>query len=319
MYNNVNYRLRCLNCHHGPLRFDTGMCVCSECGSSYPIINATPILIKIDNEIFPQKAFLSGNPKSEALCKRRLVANLGKFLPRISVNLSSERIIHKIATLLGNKPSASILVVGGGKQRMWLDKRFANYPNIRLIYTDIDRDALVDYFCDAHDLPFMDDTFDCVITTAVLQHVFYPETAISEIYRVLKPDAIVYSEMAFMQQVIEGAYDFTRYTLSGHRRIFNHFDEIASGMVAGPGTALVWAIENFALAFVGNRILRLAVKSLVRLLFFWIKYFDYFLIASPQAMDGASCTFFLGRKQFGRVPDEEIIKRYTGGKHLEHI
>jgi hypothetical protein len=31
-----------------------------------------------------------------------------------------------------------------------------------------------------------------------------------------------------MQQVHEGAYDFTRYTLSGHRRLFNGFTETSS-------------------------------------------------------------------------------------------
>jgi SAM-dependent methyltransferase len=318
MHADVNERIRCLNCFQASLHFEEHQVVCPNCGCVYPIARGIPVFLKPDNEIFPPKAFLPDTPKSEALVKRRVVANVGKFLPRISVNLSSERCINRFADSLAGMPLALVLVVGGGMQRKWLDKRFADYPNIRLIYTDIDRDALVDYFCDAHELPFLDDTFDGVITTAVLQHVLYPETAIAEIHRVLKSSGLIYSEMAFMQQVIEGAYDFTRYTLSGHRRVFNHFNEVDSGLVAGPATVLVWAIENLALAFFRGKLLRLAVKSLVRLMFFWIKYLDYFLSTSPQAIDGASCTYFLGTKRIGSVPDIQIIKRYSGAKHLEH-
>jgi SAM-dependent methyltransferase len=314
----LNKRIFCLNCSHAPLHFEEHKIVCRNCGLEYPVSGNIPILLMPDNEVFPPQAFLPDSPKSESLIKRRLIASVGKFLPRISVNLSSERCLKRYAKLLADIPTATVLVVGGGRQRTWLDKRFANYSNIKLVYTDIDRDASVDYFCDAHDLPFMEDTFDGVITTAVLQHVVYPERAIAEIHRVLKPSGLIYSEMAFMQQVIEGAYDFTRYTLSGHRRIFNHFDEIDSGLVAGPATVLVWSIENLALAFFRGKAIRLLVKSLVRLTFFWIKFLDYILKSMPQALDGASCTYFFGKKRVEAISDVEIIRRYSGAKHLEH-
>jgi SAM-dependent methyltransferase len=315
----LNEKLLCLSCAQSSLHFEKHKIVCKNCGSEYPVVRDIPILLKAENKIFPTVEFLADKPKSQALVKRRMIAIAGKFLPSISVNLSSKRCIKRYAELLAETPEALILVVGGGKQREWLDKRFVGYPNIRLIYTDIDRDALVDYICDAHDLPFMDSTFDGVITTAVLQHVLYPEKAIAEICRVLKPSGLIYSEFAFMQQVIEGAYDFTRYTLSGHRRVFNYFNEIDSGLVAGPATVLVWSIENFVLAFFKRKALRLPVKSLVRLMFFWVKYFDYYLKTAPSALDGASCTYFLGSKCVEKTPDLEIIKRYSGAKHLEHM
>ena len=315
----INERVLCLNCSQSSLHFEDSKIICKNCGTEYPVVEDVPILLKAENKIFPMQEFLADSPKSDALVKRRMIAMVGKFIPSISVNLSSNRCIKRYAELLAGEPQALILVVGGGKQREWLDKRFAAYPNVRLIYTDIDRDALVDYICDAHDLPFLENTFDGVITTAVLQHVLYPEKAIAEIHRVLKHSGLIYSEFAFMQQVIEGAYDFTRYSLSGHRRVFNYFDEIDSGLVAGPATVMVWSIENFVLAFFNKKFVRLAVKSLVRLMFFWIKYFDYILKASPAAIDGASCTYFLGRKRIDKIPDLEIIKRYSGAKHLEHM
>ena len=209
--------------------------------------------------------------------------------------------------------------MGGGNQKRDLDRLMSEYSNIKLIYSDVDVNADVDLFCDAHDLPFQDQVFHGIITTAVLEHVLYPEKVVSEMHRVLKDGGVIYSEIPFMQQVHEGAYDFTRYTLSGHRRLFNYFSEISSGLVAGPGTVLVWSIEHFALCFTGNNTSRLLTKALVRLMFSWLKYFDYLFKNNPQALDGASCTYFLGEKSPEKVvSDQMIIERYKGANNLRH-
>ncbi|MEO7536132.1 MAG: methyltransferase domain-containing protein [Ferruginibacter sp.] len=232
--------------------------------------------------------------------------------------MSSKRVLESLRKILSALPSAIVLVVGGGQQRQWLNDRLGAGESVRMVYSDIDTNADVDLFCDGHDLPFTDNVFDAVVTTAVLEHVLYPERVVSEIHRVLKTGGKVYSELPFIQQVHEGAYDFTRYTLSGHRRLLNGFAEIESGMVAGPGTAMVWTIENFALAFITRPALRTAAKGLVRLMFFWMKYFDLLLKNRPEAIDGASCTYFFGSKIESRIEDATIIDRYTGAKHLRH-
>ncbi len=189
----------------------------------------------------------------------------------------------------------------------------------RVVYPDVDAGANVDLLCDGHDLPFADACFDAVVTTAVLEHMLYPEQVASEIARVLKHGGLLYSELPFMQQVHEGAYDFTRYTLSGHRRLFNRFTEIDAGMVAGPATALVWALENFALAFFTSAMTRKFAKAVVRVLFAWIKHVDRVLVDRPEAMDSASCTYFYGAKGAQPVADLEIVKRYRGAKHVQHL
>jgi SAM-dependent methyltransferase len=211
------------------------------------------------------------------------------------------------------------LVVGGGNQREWLDQLLGAGERLRTVYTDIALSADVDLFCDAHELPFVDGCFDGIVTTAVLEHVLYPERAAEEMHRVLKTSGWLYSEMPFMQQVHEGAYDFTRFTLSGHRRLLNGFSQIQSGMVAGPATALVWAIENLALAFVEGRRLRLATSAIIRLMFSWLKHLDRILVTRPAALDGASCTYFLGEKIDGQVSDAEIVAGYVGAKHVRHV
>ena len=114
-------------------------------------------------------------------------------------------------------------------------------------------------------------------------------------------------------------YDFTRFMLSGHRRLFNQYAEIDAGLVAGPATAFVWALENIVLAFSSLPTTRKVAKAGVRFGFGWIKYLDYFLVNRPEAMDGASCTYFMGSKADIRITDSEFIARYVGAKHLRHV
>jgi uncharacterized protein YbaR (Trm112 family) len=305
--------LRCPLCRNGKLNYKDEELVCRGCGSVYHISGGRPILLRPDNTIFPVKDYVDASPYKEQTAN-----GFSRFIPGPSVNLAGERVLKKMRSFLDENGPCDILVVGGGRQRTWLDPLFSVvYPH-RIVYSDIDSSADVDIFCDAHDLPFVDSSFDAVITTAVLEHVLYPERVSSEIFRVLKNNGLLYSEIPFMQQVHEGAYDFTRYTLSGHRRLFNGFDEVESGMVAGPGTSLVWAIENYILSFFSTSSIRKYIKALVRIIFSAIKYSDIYLADKPQAMDGASCTYLLGRKTNRGISDQEIINKYIGAKHMRH-
>ena len=280
--------LRCPDCHSKTSKTSLGAADirCKNCGACYPIVHGRPVLLRHNNLVFCIDDYLGADPP----LARRATLGIRGLVSTPSVNLASERMLGRVRDLILQWQEATVLVVGGGRQRQWLDSRLGTGRAIQVIYSDVDVGADVDLFCDGHDLPFVDGVFDAVVTTAVLEHVLYPERVAAEICRVLKVGGLLYSELPFMQQVHEGAYDFTRYTLSGHRRLFNCFSEIESGMVAGPGTALVWAIENFALAFVVRSVLREVTKALVRLFFGWLKYSDHLLVHRPEAMDGASCT-----------------------------
>jgi SAM-dependent methyltransferase len=286
---------------------------CAQCGACYPVSAGVPVLLRPDNDVFSIESYLRRAPR--AASSR---SPLAKFVPSPSLNLSRDEALKAMRQALDRQGAGAILVVGGGRQRSWLTPTMQATTPHSLVYTDVDCGADVDIFCDAHDLPFEDGAFDAVVTTAVIEHVLYPEAVAEEIGRVLKLGGLLYSELPFMQQVHEGAYDFTRYTLSGHRRLFRHFMELRSGMVAGPATALVWAIENFFLAFVSGQRARWLTKIAARIAFSWMKYFDHVLVHKSQAMDGASCTYFFGSKTADSVSNAEIIRRYVGAKHLRH-
>lgn len=309
---------RCPDCHSTPLTFLPGECACSNCGATFPLRQGIPVLIRHDNEVFPIDSYRE--PAGESVKRKSSLRSLTRFIPNPSLNLAHRRCIQLLAESLTDFSPAYILVIGAGRQKGYMDHFFAAYPHIQLVYTDIDISAQVDLFCDAHELPFVDQVFHGVIVTAVLEHVMYPERVVAEIYRLLLDRGVVYSDVPFMQQVHEGAYDFTRYTLSGHRRLFNHFQELSSGLTAGPATAMLWTLENFALCFAPTPLLRLMVKAGVRLTFFWLKYLDYLLKDIPQAMDSASGTYFVGRKGPSiQTSDKMIIERYVGAKHLDHL
>jgi SAM-dependent methyltransferase len=314
MKNDLLDILKCIECQTGKLELNLKALTCQNCGCVFPVISECPILLRRDNLLFGTSDYFESKKENNAIFDK-----FNSIIPLSSINLSKFRVLKNLKSKIDTQGFCSILVVGCGRQREWLDPLLNASVAHRVVYSDIDSGADVDLFCDGHDLPFIDGAFDAVVTTAVLEHVLYPERVASEISRVLKPGGLLYSELPFMQQVHEGAYDFTRFTLSGHRRLFNQFAEIDVGMVAGPATAFVWALENLILAFAESPSTRKLAKFGVRLGFGWIKYLDFLLVNRPQAMDGASCTYFFGTKAQERVPDSEIVARYIGAKAIRHV
>ena len=108
-----------------------------------------------------------------------------------------------------------------------------------------------------------------------------------------------------MQQVHEGAYDFTRFTRSGHRWLFRQFDEIDAGVVAGAGTSLLWSIRYFWRSITGSS----RMATLMTSPFFWLRYFDR-IRSGNLLSDGASGLYFMGRKSDSCLSPKDIIRYY---------
>lgn len=283
---------------------------CAGCATCFPLIGGRPLLTAPDNELFGPHRYAEPSHAAGSRSRRRA--------PELSTNLSREPCLRDLAERLSGATSPVVLLVGSGGQRADVELLFARaapaHP-IAVVACDVAALADVDVLCDAHELPFEDASFDAVITTAVLEHVADPARAIAEIERVLAPAGYLYSEIPFMQQVHEGAYDFTRFTLSGHRRLAGGFEELSAGVVAGPATTLAWAIEHFALAFARGPRGRAVAKFGVRWAFGWLKYLDRRLARHPAAEDGASCTYFFGRLATQRRGDADIVAAYSGAQH----
>jgi len=292
--------------------------VCRACRCTFAIEFGRPILFRQDNELFPPHAYIGHSGPRE-----RRVGGVASLIPSPSVNLSYRRNLAFLCARLSERAPErvrNVLVVGCGKQRAWLDQFMKRSKSTRMIYCDVDSNADADLYCDAHTLPFRSGVFDAVITTAVLEHVLRPNLAADEITRVTSAEGLIYSEFPFMQQVHEGAYDFTRFTLSGHRLLFRQFRELDSGLIAGPATSLTWALENLAVCFGPTNGTRNAIRAVVRLTFFWLKYLDYFLKKNPIAIDGASCTYFVGVLEPGYLLSDRLaVESYRGARLHSHL
>ena len=59
----------------------------------------------------------------------------------------------------------------------------------------------MDLFCDICDIPLIDNSVDLILSSSVLEHVYNPEQAVQEMYRVLKPYGSVYAEIPFMRSL----------------------------------------------------------------------------------------------------------------------
>ena len=283
-----------------------------ESSIRYPIIDGIPILINNDNSLFSIDDFVNKknttynfNPEKENLIKKVI----RELIPKTNVNIKAKSNYDKIESLLPK--NSKILVVGGSKKGKGMDSIYNN-DSFEIVGSDVTFGEYTEIICDAHDLPFQDKTFDCVIVQAVLEHVLEPRRCVSEIHRVLKSDGIVYAETPFMQQVHYKQYDFTRFTHLGHRWLFKNFEEIDSGPCCGPGMALAWSYTYFLRSFTSSRAIDRLLTYFARITSFFLKYFDYFLIDKPGAYDASSAYYFFGRKSKNCLLYKELLQQFKG-------
>jgi SAM-dependent methyltransferase/uncharacterized protein YbaR (Trm112 family) len=307
-------RLRCPVCHARVReRGQEYECLGAGCAARFPVVDGIPVLINERASVFSIADFVSCRQTffSDA-GDSRLVRTAMRLVPTIGNNYKAKENFLRFGNLLlEQERRPRVLVLGGSIPGEGFESLATN-PSFELVETDVSFGPRTMLICDAHDIPFEDETFDGVVVQAVLEHVVDPYRCTEEIHRVLKARGAVYAETPFMQQVHGGRYDFTRFTHLGHRRVFRRFEEIDSGAVAGPGTALAWSHQYFLLSFVSSRPMRALARVAAAFSSFYLKYLDRFLIDKPGALDAASAYYFLGRKGQQPLPDRDLTKLYRG-------
>ena len=104
-----------------------------------------------------------------------------------------------------------------------------------------DKRDFIDYDYDIHDLKFEDESFDAVVCISILEHIPYPQQAISELERVLKPGGKIWVQLPFLYPYHEAPKDYWRVTPDGLRIWMKNFNEINCGCDFWAGTSLVTA------------------------------------------------------------------------------
>ena len=298
--------LACPRCRSRLERGDKGYAC--ECGFSGPRVGRWPVLVDFDRSILDEHEVMgrtgaSAVPRARGAALRRVARALRPARPRPPPpHANADRVIELLPE------PAVVVVVGGGDDRHGLDRLYA-HPTIDIVAFDIYGSDLVQFIADAHAIPLGTGTADAVIVQAVLEHVLDPPQVVREIHRILRPGAIVYAETAFMQQVHEGAYDFTRYTESGHRWLFRDFELIDAGPLTGPGTQLAWTADYLVRAVTrsqtAGRVTHRIVSALSRV--------DR-LLPRPHWVDGATAVFFMGRRAEVSLAPHDMVGYYSGAQ-----
>lgn len=97
-------------------------------------------------------------------------------------------------------------------------------PATRYIGLDVDnpftrRVGAADVFYEGNTFPLADASFDAVLCSQVLEHVFTPERFLGEIHRVLRPGGWLLLAVPFVWDEHEQPHDFGRYSSFGLRAL----------------------------------------------------------------------------------------------------
>jgi ubiquinone/menaquinone biosynthesis C-methylase UbiE len=278
---------------------------CLYASTGFPVVDGRPVLIDFERSIFSGEAFAAQNgnsvlPREE---KPSLKSRIKAFL--LGSNKVAERHQELIAAEMKKlSPRPRLLMVGGGTIGSGI-RALYDQAQVEIVGTDVYVSPHTQVVADGHQLPFVTASFDGVWIQAVLEHVLNPAEVVAEIYRVLKPNGVVYADTPFMQQVHEHAYDFTRFTLSGHRWLFRRFRLLGAGVVSGAGSATIWSIRYLVRAISGSDKLATGMS----LMFFWLRFFDY--MAKPGVGADAACgVYFFGRKSEHTIDARSIVRFY---------
>ena len=287
-------------------------CIHHQQGEWFLKANRAPILIsEINCDTVCSVSAIREDSKNPFV-KRNLINN--KFLKSFisffkgdgaDTRKKAENFISMMSA--SNFTKKRILVIGSGTKGLSTELLWDS-QEVSITGIDIFETETVDFICDAHYLPFASDSFDGVWIQAVLEHVVDPVKVVSEIYRVLSSEGIVYAESPFMQQVHEGAYDFNRFTVLGHRYLFKSFDMIEMGGRESVGMPLAWSVRYLFWGIFRNQ----TIAKLLSAPFFLLLPKLEFLVTEKMLFDSSSVVYFLGKKSHDIISQKDLIDLYKG-------
>ncbi len=132
-----------------------------------------------------------------------------------------------------------LLDCGAGKRQVYFD----NIVNFEIVPYDT-----TDVRGVGEELPFIDESFDAVISSAVLEHVKDPFLCAKEISRVLKPNGDLMCCVPFLQPVHGYPHHYYNMTYQGLRNLFDATMTIESVEVYGsvlPIWSLSWILNSW--------------------------------------------------------------------------
>jgi SAM-dependent methyltransferase len=274
---------------------------------AFPLLNGIPVLIAPDLCDTVCEVHFGKNSPSIEYVKRGsgfLREKIATFLS-FSAHKTMSNCKKFLAELRHSQTNPKVLIIGSGTHGAGADLLWSD-SNVIRVGVDIYPSESVNYIADAHYLPFANSSFDGVWIQAVLEHVVDPENVVTEIHRVMKSDGVIYSEIPFMQYVHEGAYDFTRYTILGHRYLFKNFGLVSFGPIGNAADTLNWAFKGYVYGVTRSKFIA-KIFSLPFLLA--LKLFSS-LVSKESQWENSTGSFFLGKKTSSTLTHRDLIKLY---------
>ncbi|MGB8852706.1 MAG: methyltransferase domain-containing protein [Pirellulales bacterium] len=139
-----------------------------------------------------------------------------------------------------------VLDVGSGKRPVYFDN-VVNYEIVAYDTTDV--------VGVGEELPFTDNSFDAVISNAVLEHVKDPFRCAREIARVLKPGGDLVCAVPFLQPVHGYPHHYYNMTSQGMRNLFADLLDVERVDVPRhllPMWSLTWICSSWAAGLTGS-------------------------------------------------------------------
>jgi len=150
----------------------------------------------------------------KTLLKKLLPNSFGKSVSRISLDIELKSQFKRL------KPGVVLDV--GSKHSPY--KKYI--PNTKYMRLDINKKSLPDICCDLHKIKWQSNYFDTVVATEVLEHLYNPQKAINEIYRILKPGGICILSTRFIFVYHPDPKDYYRFTWDSLKYLFRKFSTI---------------------------------------------------------------------------------------------
>ena len=282
--------LACPNCKKTALEMEGEQVRCRECGASYSVLQDKPILIKQDSPVREWYKPKATSRQGSAHSLRAILRSLWRLRPeaRVWTRKSQRALGGLLEQVQPDAADTHVVLVGAGFERV--------YRRILRPYRDIIRLGLatygeVDVFSDVCDMPLTSNSLDLIVSSSVLEHVYNPEAAAQEMFRVVKPGGYVYAEIPFMRAYHMMPVDYQRYTISGIEELFRRqgFKLVSKGICSGPFTAGVLFFVDFWASFLLLEIITLP------------------LLTRAQTTDDRSARFF------SRKASAEISRRFISG------
>lgn len=139
-----------------------------------------------------------------------------------------------------------VLDVGAGRRPAYFE-HVVNFEIYPFLTTDV-RGV-------AEDLPFVDESFDAVVSIAVLEHVRDPFRAAAEIVRVLKPGGELFCCVPFLQPLHGYPHHYYNMTHEGLRNLFDgplEIERVDTLETTSPIWSLTWILRSWADGLAGK-------------------------------------------------------------------